>query len=189
MDIGKKVAYLKGLAEGLEISADSKTGKIITGILDVLEEMAESIELLEDESDTLDDYITEVDEDLGQLEEDFDKTCGHKLFRHEHKHKNECERFNELDEFNELDDLEDYEDDLEDDELLDGIVEIKCPKCNKHIFIETDDLLDSDYINCSECGGEIKVINEMRNGAGCSCEHCAQHDGDDIDEDEEDIGF
>jgi hypothetical protein len=35
MNIGEKVAYLKGLAEGLELSSDTKNGKIIKGILDI----------------------------------------------------------------------------------------------------------------------------------------------------------
>jgi len=40
MNIGEKVAYLKGLAEGLEIGTEAKSGRVIHGILDVLEEMA-----------------------------------------------------------------------------------------------------------------------------------------------------
>ena len=39
----EEVAYLKGLAEGLEIGKESKEGKIIHKIIDVLESFAESI--------------------------------------------------------------------------------------------------------------------------------------------------
>ncbi|MCL1858358.1 MAG: hypothetical protein FWF92_03910 [Oscillospiraceae bacterium] len=184
MNISEKVAYLKGLAEGLEISSDSKNGKIIKGILDVLADISESVEILEDETATLDDYITEVDEDLGQLEEDFEKTCGYKLYEKEKNSLIDMHTCEDEDEFEDLEDFEyEDEDDLEDDALLDGIVEIKCPKCNKHIFVETDDLLDSDYINCSECGGEIKVVNEMTDGENCSCGHCiAQNEENNKDE-------
>jgi len=192
MNIGTKVAYLKGLAEGLEISSDSKNGKIIKGILDVLEEIANTIEMLEEENETLEDYITEVDEDLGQLEEDYERTCGYKLYKKENnglslddlKDSEDEDDFDELDEFEDFEYDDDDEDDLEDDEILDGIVEIKCPKCSKHIFIETDDLLDSESINCSECGGEITIINELKDGEGCSCEHCMHHDDDNDDNQE-----
>ena len=184
MDISKKVAYLKGLAEGLDISSDSKNGKIIKGILDVLENMAESVESLEEDNEYFEDYITEIDDDLGQLEEDFEKTCGYKLYKKE----------NDLDEIDDEedddDDFEDYEyfeddnddeDILADGEILDGIVEIKCPKCGRHIFVETDDLLDSDYINCTECGGDITVINEIKDG--CSCGHC--HNAEENEEEQD----
>ena len=39
----EEVAYLKGLAEGLEISKETKEGKIIHKIIDVLESFADSI--------------------------------------------------------------------------------------------------------------------------------------------------
>ena len=39
----EEVAYLKGLAEGLEISKETKEGKIIHKIIDVLENFADSI--------------------------------------------------------------------------------------------------------------------------------------------------
>ena len=196
MNIGEKVAYLKGLAEGLELSSDTKNGKIIKGILDILEDMAASIQTLEDETETLDDYITEIDGDLGELEKDVMRLCRHKVLPyHHHKHghnfgmgemfdENEDENENE-DEDLDLDDLNDDGDEIESavNDILDGDgdVEIKCPKCGEHIFIETDELLDSEYINCSECGAEIAAIDtsEMSEISGCSCGHChANHEAE-----------
>ena len=180
MNIGEKVAYLKGLAEGLEVSSvASKNGKILNGILDVLEDIAASIETLEEESESLEDYIDEIDEDLSLLEKSFIKTCG-KMTCKKNKNKNADEEYNKSlfsdfdaddDDYDEFDEDEDEE--YEDGALLDGLVEIKCPRCGRHIFIETDDLLDSESINCVECGNDIKIINEMDDGDGCSCEHCA----------------
>ena len=40
MEISEKVAYLKGLAEGLNLDTDSKEGKLIAAIIDVLDEMS-----------------------------------------------------------------------------------------------------------------------------------------------------
>ena len=42
MNISEKVAYLKGLAEGLDLG-DGKEAKVLAGILDVLEDICEEI--------------------------------------------------------------------------------------------------------------------------------------------------
>ena len=186
MNIGEKVAYLKGLAEGLDISSDSKNGKIIKGILDVLEDMAASIEMLEDENESLEDYITELDEDLGELEEDFDDTCGHKLIANlqNKRHHDEEDDEEEIEDYIYVDDDDEEESESADNEILDGVFEMRCPHCKNRILIETDEILESDSmsVECPECGGEIEIIEE--NG-GCSCGRCSAHSGMETEEDEE----
>ena len=49
MTISEKVAYLKGLAEGLALDTESKEGKLIAAIIDVLDDMSGKFEDLEDE--------------------------------------------------------------------------------------------------------------------------------------------
>ena len=49
MEISEKVAYLKGLAEGLNLDTDSKEGKLIAAIIDVLDDMAEKFAEVDDE--------------------------------------------------------------------------------------------------------------------------------------------
>ena len=66
MNISEKVAYIKGLAEGLNVD-----DKIVNAILDVLGDIAKEVSGLHEEVDTLGAYIEEIDEDLGALEEDF----------------------------------------------------------------------------------------------------------------------
>lgn len=73
-----RISYLRGLAEGMELSESSKEGKILTEILNVLEDMSDSILDLEDEHDELEGYIETIDEDLNDLEEEFymdDEDC------------------------------------------------------------------------------------------------------------------
>ena len=43
MGISEKVAYLKGLAEGLKLDAESNEGKLFAAIIDVLDSMADEI--------------------------------------------------------------------------------------------------------------------------------------------------
>ena len=66
----EEVAYLKGLAEGLEISAESKEGKMIHKIVDALEVFADAIVTLDEEQEELQDFVESIDEDLADLEED-----------------------------------------------------------------------------------------------------------------------
>lgn len=67
MNISEKVAYLKGLAEGMELE-DSKEGKLIKVMMDILDDMAEEIYDTEDYCDELSEQIDAVDEDLAGLE-------------------------------------------------------------------------------------------------------------------------
>ena len=76
MSVSEKVAYLRGLMEGLDLDENSKEGKLFAAIVDALDEMAseisdleEDIEDVEDDLDELEEYIEEVDEALGDVEE------------------------------------------------------------------------------------------------------------------------
>lgn len=71
MTISEKVAYLKGLSEGLGIDTEkSKEGKLIQVIIDVLEEVGLSIEDLEDTVGALDEEVEAISEDLAAVEDD-----------------------------------------------------------------------------------------------------------------------
>lgn len=70
-DLRQKVAYLHGLAEGLEIDDGSKEGRVLTQIIDVLGEIAEAVTNVQNAHDELEGYVEDIDEDLSQLEEDY----------------------------------------------------------------------------------------------------------------------
>lgn len=69
MGISEKVAYLKGLMEGLKIDDQTNEGKMFTAILDVLDEIALEIEDLTDEVMELGDGLDVVSDDLGDVED------------------------------------------------------------------------------------------------------------------------
>ena len=76
MTVTEKVAYLKGLAEGLGIQEDSKEGKLLKAVMDVLADLAVSGEDLEDYTAELTEQVDAIDEDLDALETDFyDEDC------------------------------------------------------------------------------------------------------------------
>ena len=69
MEISEKVAYLKGLAEGLNLDTESKEGKLIAAIIDVLDDMAEKFADVEDELCDVEDGLDAVSDDLSDVEE------------------------------------------------------------------------------------------------------------------------
>ncbi len=70
MTISEKVAYLKGLAEGLNLDTDkSKEGKLISVMIGILEEVGMSIEDLEETTRALGEEIDAVSDDLEDVED------------------------------------------------------------------------------------------------------------------------
>ena len=70
MTISEKVAYLKGLADGLAIDTEkSKEGKLIHEIIGILEEIGMSIEDLEEATVALGEEIDAVSDDLSDVED------------------------------------------------------------------------------------------------------------------------
>lgn len=70
MTISEKVAYLKGLAEGLDLDTNkSKEGKLISVMIGILEEVALSIEDLEENATALGEELDAVSDDLSDVEE------------------------------------------------------------------------------------------------------------------------
>ena len=69
MGISEKVAYLKGLAEGMSLDENSKEGKLLLAIIDVLDDMAEEFCDVEDEIEELEEGLDAVSDDLNDVEE------------------------------------------------------------------------------------------------------------------------
>ena len=78
MTLTEKVAYLKGLMEGLNTD-----DKVIGLIADILSDMAGEIQGMQDDMEEISEVVDTIDEDLGELEKDFydidedECGCGH----------------------------------------------------------------------------------------------------------------
>ena len=48
MELFEKVAYLKGLAEGLALDTETKEGKLIAAIIDVLDDMSAELAVMQE---------------------------------------------------------------------------------------------------------------------------------------------
>ena len=139
MTVVEKAAYLKGLAEGLGVTPDSKEGKLWAALNDLLSDMAHEIEDLQESNLDLADIIDDMGEDLSYLEE---LTCD----------------LDTPDDMCDADYDEDYDEDAdedpdEDEELeYDGVIyDVTCPACGATSVVDEEALLDGDPV-CPSCG-------------------------------------
>ena len=69
MELTNKASYLPGLMDGLGIDENTKEGKVLKAMSDLLKEMAETIEDLSVELDETVELVDTLDQDLGDVEE------------------------------------------------------------------------------------------------------------------------
>lgn len=137
MEISEKVAYLKGLAEGLSLDTETKEGKLLTAIIDVLDSMAAEFEDVESELCEVEDGLDAVSDDLSDVEDivyDVD------------------DDFDDEDEEDEADEEEDC-------------YETTCPVCEEQIFFD-DSVLESGEVKCPNCGEKLEFdLSDLANAA------------------------
>ncbi|WP_170075215.1 CD1247 N-terminal domain-containing protein [Paraclostridium dentum] len=136
----EEVAYLKGLAEGLEISEETKEGKIINKIVDVLESFADAIVELEEEQIELIDYVESIDEDLSDIEDDI-----YEEDEDDEDDEDDDEEYNYIEmECPNCNDFVEIDEDL----LYNEDIDIVCPNCQAVILSSEDECECSDECIC-----------------------------------------
>ena len=127
----EKVAYIKGLMDGMKIDESSDNGKLMKLIVDILGDLSNDVADIEDYVAELTEQVDAVDEDLNALEEDFYE---------EWDDEDECGCC----------DCCDCDDDY-------GVT---CPFCNEEFDIDEDSLMDgvqNGGIECPYCGQLIPL--------------------------------
>ncbi|MBR5286542.1 MAG: hypothetical protein IKU30_06570 [Clostridia bacterium] len=162
MNVSEKAAYIKGLMEGMEIDTSKGEGKLLAVMADLLEDLALSVQDLEDENATLREYIEELDEDLGAVEEDFyccdDDDC-------------DCDCDCDCDD-------EDYCDcDCCDDDCdccdCCECLELECPACGEPVYIDECDIEEIDELECPSCGKVLTIVEtDADDDCDCECGCC-----------------
>ena len=69
MELLEKVAYLKGMLNGMDLDSDKKETRLITAMIDVIDDLAASVTDLEEETNEMCELIDVLDVDLGEVEE------------------------------------------------------------------------------------------------------------------------
>ncbi|MBR2880448.1 MAG: hypothetical protein IKC02_07240 [Oscillospiraceae bacterium] len=128
MTTAEKVAYLKGLMEGMNIDRESNEGKLFSVIADILNDVALDIEELESDIFDLGEDVDAISDDLSDVEDYL---------------------FEDDDEDDYDDDDEDYDEYDEDEEPL--FFEVTCPACENTITVD-EDVVNLGAIQCPNCG-------------------------------------
>lgn len=68
-DLRARVAYLQGLAEGLDIEGTSSEGRILTSMIEVMGDLATEVMDVAQAQEQLAEYVEDVDQDLVSLED------------------------------------------------------------------------------------------------------------------------
>ncbi len=128
-------AYIKGLLEGLQLEQNKPETKVINALCGIIEQMAEDIETLKTNTQTLHDYAEELDEDLGALEE----------LVYDEEGCDCCDDDDDCD----CDCCCGCHDDEDDDEDDSDFYCAMCPHCGEKVYF--DDTIDPEDILCPAC--------------------------------------
>jgi hypothetical protein len=133
MTISEKVAYLKGLCEGMKLDTEKNEGKLISAVIDILSDMAEEIDELNEVTIDLTEELEDIYDAQALLED--------VVFQE-----------------NDYDDDDEEEDccccyDDDDEEPL--FFEVRCPSCSNEITID-EDVLELGSISCPNCGEKLE---------------------------------
>ena len=138
-DLMKKISYLKGYADGVNLENEGNSGKVMIKIIEALDELADTVEQLRlqiDEVDTrledTEDIVDILSDEIIDEDEDYD---------------------DENDDFDTFDDFEDDDDDDDDSDFF----EIECPSCHEDVMIDFDTIDESNTIICPNCKESIEL--------------------------------
>ena len=129
MTLSEKSAYLKGLMEGLKIDVEKGEGKMISAIVDMLEDVAFAVADIEENARNVSDELDQIEEELDAMEEYLG------------------------DEDDDID--EDGDDDEEFDFGDEALYEVKCPTCGEVITVDEDTIEEGSTV-CPKCGEKLE---------------------------------
>lgn len=121
-----RVAYLKGLADGMKLTEDSNESKLLLKMLDVLEALAEETDNVSRQQEEISDFLENIDDDLSELEDyvyDEEDGCG---CGHHHGHD-------------------------EDDDDEDALIEYECSHCGFKAQLDMSDFDYDEEFLCPRC--------------------------------------
>lgn len=135
MTLSEKSAYLKGLMDGLNLNKETAEGKMIAGIVDLLQDMTSIISDLEDNAIAVSDELDEIEDDLDAIEEFL-------------MDEDEDEDDYEDEDDDEYDFVDDDDEDFDYDEEV--IYDVTCSTCGEELHLDEETIL-KESIHCPKC--------------------------------------
>ena len=132
MSLSEKASYLTGLMDGMKLNTETDENRLLEKVVELLHDMAVSIDDLEDNAIAVSDELDEIEDNLDAIDEYL---------------------MDEDDDYDE-DDYEDYDDDDYDfdDEAS---YEVTCPKCGEVQQLSEEELLKGSVV-CPKCGEPLE---------------------------------
>lgn len=127
----EKLAYIKGLVEGLNLNDDKKDTKVIKSLMELLEDIVLDMENLEEGFEEFQQQLDEVDEDLGAIEKD--------LY--------EADQVGKVEKVDKKKTTKKTKDEL--------YYEVTCPTCGDTICLD-EDLINVGEMECPNCGEKLE---------------------------------
>ncbi len=135
MKLTDKMSYLRGMVDGMELDlTESKEGKVLKQVLDVMQELTDYVTDLQDQVNELTEVASLLDEDLGDVEdllygEEEDLSSVQTLDAPKYRY--------------------DAEEEASEDE--DDLYEAVCPSCQQVIALD-ESVLSKSEMACPYCG-------------------------------------
>lgn len=147
MNMNEKVAYIRGLMDGLKLNDNDDTVKVLKSVVELLEDITDEVTDLGELYDELSEQVDAIDEDLSIMEDDF---------------------YDEDD--SDEDDFDDFDEDNE-------YYEVICPTCGDEICVSEDILMEGaiDCPNCGEVL-EFDFSDLCAEDINCDCDICSSDD-------------
>ncbi|MCQ2456607.1 MAG: hypothetical protein MJ096_04540 [Clostridia bacterium] len=140
----KNASYLNGLLDGVTLDENKPETKVIKALVEVIGNLEAEIATLKEDTEMLNDYIEEIDEDLGDVEDvvyDID----------------DCDCCDDDD----CDCCDCCGDDDEDGEFYCAM----CPNCGEKIYF--DESCDPEEVICPSCQAPLISDDDE-----CDCDEC-----------------
>ncbi|MCM3589537.1 MULTISPECIES: CD1247 N-terminal domain-containing protein [Brevibacillus] len=132
--LANRISYLRGLADGLDLTQNSNEGKVLSEVIEVLDEMYGQFRELHARIEETEDYVEAIDDDLDDVEL--------YLFGDEddlYEMVDDCDEDDDsalYDKFADQDDEDASTYELDSDDNVIASYEIECPSCHEIMFFQ-----------------------------------------------------
>ena len=142
MDLTEKIAYIKGLCDGLQLDENKPEVKVIQAIIDLLDDITYDVQDMEELYDDLSAQVDEIDQDLAEVESE--------LYDDEEDDDGFDDDYEENPFYEVTCDSCGKKINVSEDVLLEG--EIECPNCGEVLEFDFSDLFTEE--DDEDCDGD-----------------------------------
>lgn len=166
----KKISYIQGLADGIKLSDKSDEGRMISQLIDIINDIVDELSDVNDDIDDIRGEIEELDESIVEVSSDLDALYDIDPLIDDEDNNAGVPLYND----DEDDDDYSFNYDDEEDDGESELFELQCPNCGEDVMIDFDMIDEDSAIICPNCHKDI----ELEIDYDCDC-GCGEHGDND----------